>query len=147
MTVVVPSMWLERRPDVAQAEREVAQQSAMIAPPPPPPSRSAAILPGCESSGVFGYASTAAGGLITASNKVWSGAVSGSQCLFDGGRAGRLWLRHEQVPIRVLQITRVVLSAFGECGGGCRALRVLAEQAEAEHRAAALSRRQWESCS
>ena len=45
----------------------------------------AAYYPDVSLSGVFGYASTAAGGLITASNKVWSGAVSGSQLLFDGG--------------------------------------------------------------
>jgi len=41
----------------------------------------------------------------------------------------------------VANYREVVLSAFGEVEDGLSSLRVLAEQAEAEHRAVALSRR------
>jgi len=134
--LVVPSMLLERRPDVAQAEREVAQQSALIG------VAVAAYYPDVSLSGVFGYASTAAGGLITASNKVWSGAVSGSQLLFDGGaRRGAVAAARAGYDQSVTNYREVVLSAFGEVEDGLSSLRVLAEQAEAEHRAAPLSRR------
>jgi NodT family efflux transporter outer membrane factor (OMF) lipoprotein len=134
--LVVPSMLLERRPDVAQAEREVAQQSALIG------VAVAAYYPDVSLSGVFGYASTAAGGLITASNRVWSGAVSGSQLLFDGGaRRGAVAAARAAYDQSVANYREVVLNAFGEVEDGLSSLRVLAEQAEAEHRAVTLSRR------
>ena len=134
--LVVPSMLLERRPDVAQAEREVAQQSALIG------VAVAAYYPDVSLSGAFGYASTAALGLITASNKVWSGAASGSQLLFDGGaRRGTVAAARAAYDQAVANYREVVLGAFGEVEDCLSSLRVLAEQAEAEHRAVALSRR------
>ena len=129
-------MLLERRPDVAQAEREVAQQSALIG------VAVAAYYPDVSLSGAFGYASTAALGLITASNKVWSGAASGSQLLFDGGaRRGTVAAARAAYDQAVANYREVVLGAFGEVEDCLSSLRVLAEQAEAEHRAVALSRR------
>jgi NodT family efflux transporter outer membrane factor (OMF) lipoprotein len=49
----LPSMLLERRPDIAQAERTVAQQSALIG------VAVAAYYPDVSLSGMFGYAATA----------------------------------------------------------------------------------------
>jgi NodT family efflux transporter outer membrane factor (OMF) lipoprotein len=133
----VPSMLLERRPDIAQAERTVAQQSALIG------VAVAAYYPDVSLSGVFGYAAATAGGsLVTASNRVWSGAVTGSQILFDGGaRSGAVTAARAAYDQSVANYRQTVLNAFEEVETCLSSLRVLAEQAEAQHRAVALSRR------
>jgi NodT family efflux transporter outer membrane factor (OMF) lipoprotein len=133
--LVVPSVLLERRPDVAQAERTVAQQSALIG------VAVAAYYPDVSLSGMFGYAATAAGGLITASNRVWSGAVTGNQLIFDGGARSATvmaaWAAYDE---SVANYRQAVLSAFEEVESSLSSLRVLAQEAEAQEHAVALSR-------
>jgi NodT family efflux transporter outer membrane factor (OMF) lipoprotein len=134
--LVIPSMLLERRPDIAQAERTVAQQSALIG------VAVAAYFPDVSLAGVFGYAATGAGSLITGSNRAWSGAVTGSQVLLDGGaRSGAIAAAHAAYDQSVASYRQTVLNAFGEVETCLSSLRVLAEQAEAQHRAVILSRR------
>jgi NodT family efflux transporter outer membrane factor (OMF) lipoprotein len=131
----LPSVLLERRPDIAQAERTVAQQSALIG------VAVAAYYPDVSLSGIFGYAATASGGLITAANKVWSGAVSGNQFLFDGGgRAATVAAARAAYDESVANYRQTVLSAFEEVESCLSSLRVLAQEAQAQERAVALSR-------
>ena len=138
--LVVPSTLLERRADIAQAERTVAQQSALIG------VAVAAFYPDISLSGLFGYASSApSGGLLAASNRIWSGAVSGNQFLFDGGvRTASVVAARAAHAQSVANYRQTVLAAFEEVETCLSSLRILADQAEAQEQAVALSRRSVE---
>lgn len=75
----LPSTLLERRPDVAEAERKVAAASAQIG------VARAAFFPSLSLTGSDEYRSNALGGLLGASNRVWAFGPALVQTLFDGG--------------------------------------------------------------
>src|SRR5258708_3988209 len=131
----MPSRLLERRPDVAQAERTVAQRSALIG------VAVAAQFPDVSLSGMLGYAGLASGSLITASNRVWSGAATANQPLFDGGgRSANVAAAQGSYEQSVANYRQVVLTAFEAVESCLSALRILAEEAEAQRHAVELSR-------
>jgi NodT family efflux transporter outer membrane factor (OMF) lipoprotein len=133
--VALPSMLLERRPDVAQAERIVAQENALIG------AAVAAYYPDISLSGMLGYAGSPVSGLITASNRVWEAGASANQLLFDGGgrsaAVAAARAAHEQ---SVANYRHTVLAAFQDVENALSTLRILADQAEAQARAVALAR-------
>jgi NodT family efflux transporter outer membrane factor (OMF) lipoprotein len=75
----LPSALLERRPDVAAAERRVAAANAGIG------VARAAYFPVFSLSGVAGFDSTAAGNLISAPSRLWSIGPSALLTVLDGG--------------------------------------------------------------
>lgn len=94
---------------------------------------------------MFGYASSAAGGLITASNRVWSGAVTGTQLAFDGGsRAATVAAARAAYDESVANYRQTVLVAFDQVETCLSTLRILASQAQAQEKAVALSTRSVE---
>ncbi len=77
----LPASLLERRPDIASAERAMAAANAQIG------VARAAYFPSLSLSPVFGgYESNGLSNLISAPSLIWSVGVQAGQTLFDGGR-------------------------------------------------------------
>jgi NodT family efflux transporter outer membrane factor (OMF) lipoprotein len=77
--VGLPSELLQRRPDVAAAERSMAEANALIG------VEVAAYYPSLDLTGSGGVESTLISGLFKAPALVWSAGASASETLFDGG--------------------------------------------------------------
>jgi len=123
----VPSTLLERRPDVAEAERNVAAANAQIG------VSTAAYFPDLTLGGSDGYSGSSISHLIRASNRVWSIGPSLAETLFDGG------LRHAQVEQAraayektVDTYRQTVLAGFQQVEDDIVTLRVLEQQAVIE---------------
>jgi NodT family efflux transporter outer membrane factor (OMF) lipoprotein len=133
--VTLPSTLLERRPDVGQAERTVAQENALIR------AAVATYYPDVSLSGMLGYAGSPVSGLIAASNRVWSAAASANQVLFDGGgRSATVAAARAAYEQSVANYRQTVLAAFQDVENALSTLRILADQAEAQACAVALAR-------
>lgn len=77
--VAVPSELLQRRPDIAAAERSVASANAQVG------IARSAYFPSLSLSGSVGQQSSAASQLFNASQSLWSLGVSVAQTVFDAG--------------------------------------------------------------
>jgi len=76
----VPSDILERRPDVAQSERQMAAQNAQIG------VAKSAYFPGINLSAGGGFENTALGSIIGASTGFWALGANVAQTVLSGGR-------------------------------------------------------------
>jgi NodT family efflux transporter outer membrane factor (OMF) lipoprotein len=128
--VGVPSDLLERRPDIAAAERQVAETNAQIG------VARAAFFPTLTLTGSFGYESTALNKLFNAPNRFWSAGPSLSQSLFDGGqrRAALLQARAEN-EAQAATYRQTVLAAFQSVEDQLSALRILSQELTQQHQA------------
>ncbi|ACL59032.1 efflux transporter outer membrane subunit [Methylobacterium nodulans] len=134
--VSVPSDLLERRPDIAQAERAVQAQSEQIG------VAVAAFYPTITLSANGGIAGDPARNFFSAANTFWSVAANGSQVLFDGGaRAAVLQAARAGYDADVATYRQTVLTAFQEVENGLSGQRILARQAAAQDVAVQSSRR------
>jgi NodT family efflux transporter outer membrane factor (OMF) lipoprotein len=134
--VTIPSTLLERRPDVAQAERTMEQENALIG------VAFAAYYPDISLSAAFGYAGTPLHSLITASNQVWTLAANGSQLLIDGGaRSATVMAARSAYEQSVANYRQTVLSAFRDVEDALSNLRILTQQAKVLAAAVASSRK------
>ena len=82
--VGLPSELLERRPDIAAAERRVNEANERIG------IARAAYFPQLNISAVAGFESTAISTLLRGSNFIWGAGPTLSQTFFDAGRRGAL---------------------------------------------------------
>ncbi|WP_336485895.1 efflux transporter outer membrane subunit [Methylobacterium nigriterrae] len=134
--VGIPSELLERRPDVAQAERLVQRQSELIG------VAVAAFYPTVTLTASGGISGDPRNGLFSAANQVWSVAAAGTEVLFDGGaRAAALQAARAAYDSAVANYRQVVLTAFGEVENGLSGVRILARQQGAQDQAVASARR------
>jgi NodT family efflux transporter outer membrane factor (OMF) lipoprotein len=78
----LPSTLLERRPDIASAERQVAAANAQIG------IARAAYYPSFNLSAGLGSSSSRVGDLFNVSNTLWSLGLSAAQVVFDAGAIG-----------------------------------------------------------
>jgi len=130
---VLPSALLERRPDIAEAERKMQQQNALIG------VAVAAFYPNISLSALAGYSGTPS--LFSAANKVWSLAASGSTTLIDGGgRSATVAAARASYDQSVANYRQTVLSAFRGVEDELSNLRIMKSQAEAQADAVRLSR-------
>nr|WP_312434497.1 efflux transporter outer membrane subunit [Janthinobacterium sp.] len=128
--VGVPSTLLQRRPDIAAAERRVALANEQIG------IARSAYYPSLSLTGSYGSGASKVGDLFNASSSLWSFGLSAAQTLFNAGattasvdaaRAG-----HEAAVARYRQ---TVLTAFGSVEDQLSATRALAEQIDLRRQA------------
>ncbi|MDE2301160.1 MAG: efflux transporter outer membrane subunit, partial [Sphingomonadales bacterium] len=127
----LPSTLLERRPDVAAAERRVFAANRTVG------VERAAFFPSLDLGGAGGYQSTALGTLLTAPSLFWSVGPSLALGLFEGGR------RHARVAEARAAWTEAAdhyretaLGAFQQVEDGLSQLRDLGIESDDEDRAA-----------
>lgn len=132
----LPSQLLERRPDVASAERTVAEANARIG------VATAAFFPIIRLTGTAGFESADIGSLFDWESRIWSIGPSVSLPIFEGGRnTARLAQTRAQYDEQVARYREQVLVAFQDVENALVDLRTLSGQAEAQERAVAASRR------
>lgn len=132
----LPADLLERRPDVAEAERQLAAANARIG------VAKAAFFPVVRLTGSGGYLSGEVENLFNWESRVWSLGPSVSLPIFAGGR-NRAEYRRSQFAYDedVAKYRQRILVAFGEVDNSLASIRRLAEQSAAQQRAVVKSRR------
>lgn len=132
----LPAELLERRPDIAAAERALAAANARIG------VAKAAFFPAISLTGAAGFASGDVDRLFNSDSRVWSIAPSLYLPIFQGGR-NRANLERSRAAYEesVAEFRQRVLVAFQEVQDALTATRYLAEQADAQERALAAARR------
>ena len=134
--VGVPSQLLERRPDVAAAERRANAANAQIG------IAIAAYYPTINITGTGGFESKSAGTLIQGPSALWSLGGSAVELLFDAGRRHAITEEaragYEQ---NVANYRETVLQAFQEVEDNLSGLRILNSESSAQQRAVDSARR------
>lgn len=129
--ITVPSALLQRRPDIAAAERRVASANAQIG------VAQAAYYPSLSLSGSVGLGGATIGELFSASSLVWALGASLAQTLLNGGLTGArvegIRAAHEAAAARYRQ---AVLRAFQDVENQLVASRVLQQQLALRQQAA-----------
>jgi NodT family efflux transporter outer membrane factor (OMF) lipoprotein len=119
----VPSSLLERRPDIAAAERQMAAANAQIG------VAIAAYFPDLTLSAADGFSGAALGGLLKTANNAWSlgGAVTGTLLDF-GARKYQVQGARAAYDQTVAAYRQTVLTAFQQVEDELAALRILEQQ-------------------
>jgi multidrug efflux system outer membrane protein len=123
----IPSRALERRPDIAEAERLMAASNARIG------VAQAAYFPVLTLTGSAGWQSAKLEHLITADSVVWSIGPSLSVPLFAGGRnTANLQAARADHAEAAAEYRRRTLVAFQEVEDALSAIRLLAQRQQAQ---------------
>ncbi len=119
----LPSTLLQRRPDIAAAERVTAQANEQIG------IARAALFPSLRLSGSAGVGAATVGDLFSASALAWSLGASLAQSIFDAG-ANRARVEGAQAKLEqaAARYRQTVLSAFQNVEDQLVAARILREQ-------------------
>jgi NodT family efflux transporter outer membrane factor (OMF) lipoprotein len=130
----VPSALLERRPDIAAAERRVAAANARIG------SARAAFYPDLTLSLSAGLESSAFMPWLTAPSVFWALGPQLAQTLFDGGkRMASLHVADAQFAETVADYRQTVLGAFEQVENNLAAVHALDSEAQSQQGAAQAS--------
>jgi len=129
--VAIPSDLLERRPDIASAERKMAAANAQIG------VAKAAYYPSLSLSGSLGYLSADLATLFTAPSFFWAlGPMALATTLFDGGaRKAQSEQAMAAYDGTVAFYRQTVLTGFQEVEDNLAALRILDEEAQMQEQA------------
>jgi NodT family efflux transporter outer membrane factor (OMF) lipoprotein len=126
----LPSTLLQRRPDIAAAERSMAEQNAQIG------VAEAAFYPTISLSALGGFSADPINGLFSVGNSLWSLGTNASETLFEGGtRTATVRAAEFGYDESIANYRQTVLSAFQDVENDLSNLRILAEQAVAEQAA------------
>ncbi|MCG6535086.1 MAG: efflux transporter outer membrane subunit [Syntrophales bacterium LBB04] len=120
----IPSDILERRPDVASAERKMAAANAQIG------VAKAAYFPSLTLSASTGYLSSSLADLLTAPSFFWAlGPAALAQTLFDGGtRKAQTEQAIASYDATVAAYKQTILASFQQVEDNLAALRILDEE-------------------
>ena len=123
----LPSELLERRPDIAAAERQMQQENALIG------VQVAAFYPDISLSALGGFVGNPLSQLFTVANRVWSLGASASETLFSGGaRTAAVAAARATYDQFVAVYRQTVLTAFQQVEDALSSLRILEQQAAAQ---------------
>ncbi len=126
----VPSVLLQRRPDIAAAERVMAENNAQIG------VAEAAFYPTISLTALGGYSANPISGLFSVSNALWSLGSNASETLFNGGtRSATVAAAQFGYQESVATYRQTVLTAFQQVEDGLSDLRILTQQAVVEQAA------------
>lgn len=127
----VPADLIERRPDIAAAERQVAATNAAIG------IARAAFFPTLTLTGSAGFESTSLSQLLKWPNRFWSFGPELAQTLFDGGaRRAATAQAHALNDAAAANYRQTVLSALQGVEDNLASLRILSQELVQEHDAA-----------
>jgi NodT family efflux transporter outer membrane factor (OMF) lipoprotein len=134
--VGVPSTLLERRPDIAAAERQMVDLNAQIG------VATAAYFPNLILSVSGGLEATNFSDWLLAPARFWSLGPTLAGTLLDfGGRAAKKAEAQANYDEGIAQYRQTVLSAFGQVEDNIAALRVLEQEAQAQDDAVSAAQR------
>jgi multidrug efflux pump len=126
----LPGQLLERRPDVAQAERQLAASNARIG------VAKGSFFPVVSLTASGGFLSAETDSLFNWSSRIWSIGPSVSLPIFAGGRLKAEYHRAQAVyEESVANYRQQVLVAFGDVENSLSGIRFLADQSAAQRRA------------
>jgi NodT family efflux transporter outer membrane factor (OMF) lipoprotein len=128
----VPSQLLERRPDIAAAERRAAQANAQVG------IATSAFYPTINLSSTGGFESLHGGTWLQGPSSLWTLGAQATELLFDAGQRHALTdqARHTY-EAQVSAYRSTVLQAFNEVEDQLSALRILEQESSVEERAVA----------
>jgi len=122
--LTLPAALVERRPDVAAAERRVASANAQIG------VAKAAFFPTLALSATAGVESSTLANLLTWPSRFWSLGPSLVETAFDGGRRRAITAQAQaSYDASVAAYRQSVLTAFQDVEDNLAALRILADEA------------------
>jgi NodT family efflux transporter outer membrane factor (OMF) lipoprotein len=128
--VGVPSALLERRPDIAAAERRVVAANAQIG------VAEAAYFPTLTLSASSGFESSSLSQWLTAPSHFWSVGPSISETVFDGGlRRAQTDYARAGYDASVATYRQTVLATFQAVEDNLAALRILEQEAQVQDEA------------
>ena len=128
----VPSALLERRPDIAAAERLMAAANAQIG------VAEAAFYPDITLSAASGTSALTLNRLLATSSRFWSFGSNLVETIFDAGaRSAQVEQARAVFDQDVANYRQTVLTAFQQVEDQLAALRILAEQAQVQDKAVA----------
>jgi NodT family efflux transporter outer membrane factor (OMF) lipoprotein len=131
----LPSDLLERRPDIAAAERQMAANNAQIG------VAKAAYFPNLSLTASGGYQNSSVTDLFTVPNRFWSIGPQLTQTLFDGGlRRAQTAQARAAYDASVANYRQTVLSAFQDVEDNLADLRVLEQEAQVQTEAVTLAK-------
>ncbi len=121
--VAFPSTLLERRPDIAIAERQMAALNEQVG------IADAAYYPSLTLSGGAGIASSSFTSLFTWAGRFWSASGALSETLFDAGkRRGEVNIAKANFDAGMANYRQTVLTAFQQVEDNLAALRILEQE-------------------
>lgn len=133
----LPSQLLERRPDVAAAERRMAVANEQIG------IARTAYYPTFSLSGTGGFESGRPGNWFTGPSSFWSAGLSAADMLIDWGqRRATNTAAEENYQATVATYRQTVLTAYQEVEDNLAALHTLADESETEGQTVAAAKRQ-----
>ena len=132
----LPSELLERRPDVAAAERRAASANAQIG------IAIAAYYPQISLTAIGGFESDSIGTVLNGSSALWSVAGSAFETVIDGGRRRAVTQQaRDNYAVVVANYRESVLEAFQQVEDNLAALRVLEQESLTTEAAVTSSRK------
>lgn len=137
--VGLPSQLLERRPDIAAAERQMASANAQIG------VAKAAYYPNITLGAVGGFESNVITTLVSGPSILWSAGPSAALTIFDVGRrraaSDQAIAAYDQT---VANYRQTVLTGFQQVEDNVAALRILQQEAQVEDKAVIAARKYLE---
>jgi NodT family efflux transporter outer membrane factor (OMF) lipoprotein len=128
--VGLPSQLLERRPDIAAAERRVAEANEQIG------IAKAAYFPALMLNASVGFEGSSFGNALNASSLLWAVGASITQTIFDGGRRRATSdVARAIYDATVAAYRETTLSAFQQVEDNLAALRILEQESQQQRRA------------
>jgi multidrug efflux pump len=132
----VPSQLLERRPDIAAAERAMAQANAQIG------IAMAAYFPTLTLSGEVGFVGSSLNNLLQLPNLFWSVGATLAETVYDGGLRGATVDQYRANYDRTVAVYRqTVLAAFQQVEDDLVSVRILRSEVQQQNVAVSSSQR------